>query len=61
MYEIIFPIIVGIVGMMLGIKTGFEYLARDLYEQMRLKPEEYKYITSGEYFWKSFRIFNNDR
>lgn len=60
-YEIIFPVIVGVVGMMLGIKIGFEDLARDLYHQYRIKPEEFEYIASGEYFWKRLNPFSNDR
>lgn len=60
-YEIIFPVIIGIIGMLFGIKLGFQCLAQDLFEQMKLRPEEYKYITSSKYFWKCFNPFNNDR
>ena len=60
MFELISLVLIGIIGMMLGIKAGIEYLARDLQEQGRLSPEECKYIISNEYFWKSFRLFDDD-
>lgn len=61
MLEFVFPIFIGVVGMMLGVKIGFEYLANDFYTQGRIKPEERSYIASMEYFWKSFNIFGDDK
>lgn len=54
--EFIFPIIVGIVGMLLGIKIGIERLANDLYSQDRLHPDEHTYITSIKYFKDCFKL-----
>ena len=52
--DFIFPIIVGIAGMLLGIKIGIEQLANDLIDQNRISPREHAYITSIEYFKKLF-------
>lgn len=52
--DFIFPIIVGIVGMLLGIKIGIEQLANDLIDQNRISPREHTYITSIEYLKKLF-------
>ena len=60
MSELISLVLIGIIGMMLGIKAGIEYLARDLQEQGRISTEECNYITSGRYFWESFRLFDDD-
>lgn len=54
--EYLFPILVGVVGMLLGIKIGIERLANDLYSQDRLHPDERTYITSMEYFKDCFKL-----
>ena len=54
--EYLFPILVGIVGMLLGIKIGIERLADDLYSQDRLHPDEHTYITSIGYFKDCFKL-----
>lgn len=54
--EYLFPILVGIVGMLLGIKIGIERLANDLYSQNRLHPDEHTYIISIEYFKDCFKL-----
>ena len=54
--EYLFPILVGIVGMLLGIKIGIERLADDLYSQDRLHPDEHTNITSIEYFKDCFKL-----
>lgn len=54
--EFIFPITVGVIGMLLGIKIGIERLANDLYSQNRLHPDERTYITSMEYFIECFKL-----
>ena len=54
--EFIFPILVGVIGMLLGIKIGIEQLANDLYSQDRLHPDEHTYITSIEYFKDCFKL-----
>lgn len=58
MGELIFTIIVGILGILIGIKLGISYLAGDLLHQLRLKPEEYSYINSWKYFKKCFKLFD---
>lgn len=60
MGELIFAIIVGVLGMLMGIKLGIAHLAEDLLHQLRLKPEEYSYINSWEYFKKCFKLFDDD-
>lgn len=52
----LFPILVGVIGMLLGIKIGIERLANDLYSQNRLQPDEHTYITSIEYFKDCFKL-----
>lgn len=54
--EFIFPIIVGIAGMLLGIKIGIERLANDLFDQSRISPNEHTYITSMEYYKDCFKL-----
>ena len=54
--EFIFPIIVGIAGMLLGIKIGIEQLANDLIDQNRISPREHAYMTSIEYFKNCFKL-----
>ena len=54
--EYLFPIFVGVIGMLLGIKIGIERLADDLYSQNRLYPNEHTYITSMEYFKDCFKL-----
>lgn len=54
--EYLFPIFIGVVGMLLGIKIGIERLANDLYSQDRLHPNERTYITSMEYFIDCFKL-----
>lgn len=54
--EYLFPILVGVIGMLLGIKIGIERLADDLYSQDRLHPDERTYIASMEYFIDCFKL-----
>lgn len=54
--EYLFPILVGVIGMLLGIKIGIEQLANNLYSQDRLHPDEHTYITSMEYFIECFKL-----
>lgn len=54
--EYLFSILVGIIGMLLGIKIGIERLANDLYSQDRLHPDEHTYLTSIEYFKDCFKL-----
>lgn len=54
--EYLFPIFVGVIGMLLGIKIGIERLANDLYSQNRLHPDEHTYITSMKYFKDCFKL-----
>lgn len=54
--EFIFPIIVGIVGMLLGIKIGIERLADDLRDHSRISPNEHSYMTSMEYYKDCFKL-----
>lgn len=42
----IIPIIVGVIGMLLGVKIGIERLAKDLLDQNRINLNEHAYITS---------------
>ena len=54
--ECLFPFLVGVVGIFLGIKIGIERLANDLYSQERLHPDERAYITSMKYFIDCFKL-----
>ena len=54
--EYLFPIFVGVIGMLLGNKIRIERLADDLYSQDRLHPDEHTYITSIEYFKDCFKL-----
>ena len=54
--EYLFPFIVGVIGMLLGIKIGIERLANDLYSQYRLHPDERTYLTSMKYFIECFKL-----
>lgn len=60
MGELIIHILIGVIGVFLGIKVGFEYLSSDLYEQNRIGPNEYDYINSWKYFRKCFKFFDVD-
>ena len=54
--EYLFPILIGVIGMLLGIKIGIERLANDLIEQNRISPNEHAYMTSIEYFKECFKL-----
>ena len=54
--DIILHLIVGIVGMLLGIKIGIERLADDLRDQSRISPNEHSYMTSMEYYKDCFKL-----
>lgn len=61
MIEYLFPILIGTIGMLIGIKIGIKYVVNELYTQSRVNSEEREYLTSLEYFWKSFNIFGDDK
>ena len=54
--DIILHLIVGIVGMLLGVKAGIEKLSYDLYDQNRISIEEHTYITSIKYLIECFKL-----
>ena len=58
---ILMQVVIGVIGILLGLKIGFEYLAIDLHKSNRLTKEEVKHITSNKYFWRIFKFFDNDK
>lgn len=54
--DIILHLIVGIVGMLLGVKAGIEKLSYDLYDKNRISIEEHTYITSIKYLLECFKL-----